>query len=117
MPYLSEPIRTATSLTEVRWACKYEGVNTLVQRLKAVLASLHKIVDSNSNQLDLAAGVYHKMMSGKFIISLCFLHCVLAVIQGFSKGIQELCIEWVALSGEMLAFKKLLKELDTTEVV
>ena len=66
--YPNETIRAATSLTEVQWACKYEGVNTLVQRRKAVLASLHKLADSNSNHSERAAGVYHKMMSGKFII-------------------------------------------------
>ena len=84
--YPKQPIMAASSLTEVRWACKFEGVNTMVKRLRAILVSLQKIGASNSNQADSAAGLYHKILSGKFVISLCFLHQLLLIIHGLSKG-------------------------------
>ena len=68
--YPKQPIMAASSLTEVRWACKFEGVNTMIKRLRAILVSLQKIGASNSNQADSAAGLYYKILSGKFVISL-----------------------------------------------
>ena len=47
--YPKQPIMDASSLSEVRRACKFEGVNTMFKRLKAILVSLQKIDASNSN--------------------------------------------------------------------
>ena len=115
--YPKQPIMGASSLTEVRWACKFEGVNTMVKRLQAILVSLQKIGASNSNQADLAAGLYHKILSGTFLISLCFLHKVLAIMNGLSKTMQEYDIKWVNVANKMLAVKWLLLELKTTYIV
>ena len=41
--YPKEQVMAASSLTEVRWACKFEGVNTMVRRYQAILVSLQKI--------------------------------------------------------------------------
>ena len=47
----------------------------MVKILRAILVTLQKIGASNSNQADSAAGLYHKILPGKFVISsLCFLH-------------------------------------------
>ena len=115
--YPKQPIMAASSLTEVRWSCKFEGVNTMVKRLQAILVSLQKIGASNSNQPDLAAGLYHKILSGKFVISLCFLHKVLAIMNGLSKTMQEYDIKWVNVANEMLAVKRLLLELKTNDII
>ena len=84
-----QPVMAASSLTEVRWACRLEGVNTMVKRLKAILVGLQKVSASNSNQGDLSAGLYHKILSVRFVISLCFLHKVLDIMMGLSKTMQE----------------------------
>jgi hypothetical protein len=115
--YPKQPIMAASSLTEVRWACKFEGVNTMVKRLRAILISLQKIGASNSNQADSAAGLYHKILSGKFVISLCFLHQLLSIMDGLSKSMQETNIKWLNIANEMVAVRKLLVEIDTNEII
>ena len=65
--YPKEPIMAASSLTEVRWACKFEGVNTMVRKFRAILLSLQKIGASNFSQTDSAAGLYHKFHTGKCV--------------------------------------------------
>lgn len=104
--YPNEPLMAASSLTEVRWACKFEGVNTIVRRFKAILVSLQKTAAENSNQSDVAAGLYQKMLSGRFIVSLCFLHRVLTIMNGLSKAMQEVNIKWIPIASEMLAVRE-----------
>ena len=65
----------------------------------------------------MAAGLYHKILSGKFVISLCFLHKVLAIMNGLSKTMQEYDIKWVNVANEMLAVKRLLLELKTNDII
>ena len=106
----------ASSLTEVRWACKFEGVNTMVRRYQTILVSLQKISATNSNQSHAAAGLYHKLRSGRFAISLCFIHNVLSLMSGLSQLMQETTIKWITISSGMLAVKKLLVVLDCHEI-
>lgn len=115
--YPKEPLLAASSLTEVRWACKFEGVNTMMRRLKAILLSLQKIADSNSSQTDSAAGLYHKILCGKFIVSLCFLHRVLSIMNGMSMVMQESDIKWVTAANEMVAIRKLLVEIESDKII
>ena len=114
--YPKQPIMAASSLTEVRWACKFEGVNTMVTRLRAILVSLQKIGASNSNQANSAAGLYHKILSRKFVISLCFLHQVLSIMHGLSKAMQEINVKWLNVADEMVAVRKLLVEMETNDI-
>ena len=114
--YPKQPIMAASSLTEVRWACKFEGVNTMIKRLRAILVSLQKIGASNSNLADSAAGLYHKILSGKFVISLCFLHQVLSIMHGLSKAMQEVNAKWLHVANEMVAVRKLLVEMETNDI-
>ena len=88
----------------------------MVKRLPAILVSLWKIGASNSNQADLAAGLYHKIISGKFVISICFLPKVLAIMNGLTKIMQEDDIKWVNVANEMLVVNKLLVELETDDI-
>ena len=114
--YPKEQIMAASSLTEVRWACTFEGVNTMVRRYQAILVTLQKISATDSNQADSAAGLYHKLLSGRFAISLCFIHKVLSIMSGLSQLMQETTIKWITVSSEMLAVKKLLVELVCDEI-
>lgn len=79
----------------------------MVKRLRAILVSLQKIGASNSNQTDSAACLYHKILSGKFVISLCFLHQVLSIMHGLSKAMQEINVKWLNVASEMVAVRKL----------
>ena len=88
----------------------------MVTRMKAIMASLKEIAnDNSSNQSDLAAGVYHKIISGKFMISLSFLHKVLSTLDGLSKEMQEHTISCITISSELTASKKILENLDEKE--
>ena len=106
-----EHIMAASSLTEVRWACKFEGVNTIVRRFQAILMSLQKISSTNSSQADSAAGLYHRILLGKFVVCLCFVHKVLSILNGLSKFMQEISINWITVGSEMVAVRKLLVEI------
>jgi hypothetical protein len=68
--YPNEQKMGVTALTEVRWGCQFEGVSTILARIKALLASLIEIAASTSNTADKAAGLYHKILSADFITSL-----------------------------------------------
>ena len=72
--FQKQPVMAASSLTEVRWAPKFEGVDKMIKRFRVILVSLQKIGSSNSKQADSAV---HKILSGRFIISLCFLYYIL----------------------------------------
>ena len=37
--YPKEPLMAASSLTEVQWACKFEGVNTIVRQFNSIVMS------------------------------------------------------------------------------
>ena len=66
----NEPAMSVGKLTEVRWSCKFEAVDTIISRIKPLLISLQKIAAGDSNKADAAAGVYHKMLSSSFLTSL-----------------------------------------------
>ena len=88
--YPKEHIMAVSSLTNIRWAYKFEGVNTIVRRFQAILQSLQKISATNSSQADSAAGLYHKILLGKFVICLCFVHKVLSILYGLSKLLERI---------------------------
>ena len=57
------------------------------------------------------------MLSGRFIVSLCFLHRVFAIMNGSSKAMQEVNIKWIAIASEMLAVRKLLKDVNIHDII
>ena len=58
--YPENPVKAASSLIEVRWSCKYDGVNTLVTRIKAGISTLSAVAAGDSNKSEIGAGIYHK---------------------------------------------------------
>ena len=68
--YPKEHKKCLSALTEIRWGCQFEGVDTILTRIRALLASLSDIAGSTSDTADKAAGIYHKMLSSNFITSL-----------------------------------------------
>lgn len=114
--YPEEPLMSIGKLTEVRWSCKFEGVQTMVCRIKPLLTSLLKIAGGGSNKADAAAGAYHKILSASFITSLVFLREVLAITDGFNKLLQEKTVDWVTAHSEFEICKKLLQELNIGDI-
>ena len=67
--------------------------------------SLQKIGASNLNQANSAAGLYHKIFSGK-ICSLVFHHQVLSIMHGLSKAMQEINVKGAARLKQLQKLKK-----------
>ena len=114
--YPKQQIKQLSGLTEVRWSCRYEGVNTVINTIKAILVSLQLIANGNSNTADQAAGTYHKIMSSSFITSMVFLHNILAITDGLNKHLQEVNVDFVVAQGELNVCKKLLADLSVEKV-
>ena len=112
--YPKEHMMAASSLTVVRWACKFEGVN---RRFQAIPQSLQKISYTNFSHADSVAGLYHKTLSGKFVICLCLVHKVLSILDGLSKLLQEINTNWITACSEMVAVRKLLVEIEIDEII
>ena len=70
--YPNEPIVSAKSLTHTRWSCRFLALDTIFRKLKTILIYLQKVSTTNSSYAEVAAGLYHKFLPSKFIISLSF---------------------------------------------
>ena len=114
--YPNQPVLHITVLHEVRWSCKFEGVNTVLKRIKAILVALQIIANGNSKTADEAAGTYHKMMSSSFITSLVFLHNILAITDGLNKQLQAVSVDWIAARSELQVCKTLLQDLSVDKM-
>ena len=78
----------------VRWEIKFLVVQCIVKRIKAIILSLQIIAMDNNTYSDCAAGLYHKIMSGKFILKLTILYNVLLKFYDLSKYLQSPQICW-----------------------
>ena len=114
--YPKQRVLEFSSLTETRWSCKFQGIDKIIKRIKAILVSLQTIAGNNSNKSDKAAGVYHKMMSSQFITSLIFLHNILAITDGLNKHLQDTNVDWKAAQTELNVCKKLLADIAVTDL-
>ena len=115
--YPKEHITASSSLTEVRWACKFEGVNTIDDFKLFCKASKRSAPRIPAKLTQFAAGLYHKILSGKCVICLCFVHKVLSLLDGLSKLLQEININWITVGSEMVALRKLLVEIEIDEII
>ena len=114
--YPNEPIVSAKSLTDTRWSCRFLALDTIYRKLKALI-SLQKVSTTNSSYAEVAAGLYHKIISSKFIISLVFLHEVLGKIQNLNLCMQEKNIKWIAIVSEIHAIKQQLEMINISEII
>ena len=103
-----KPVMSVGKLTEVRWSCKFEGVDTIIRCIKPLLISLQKIADGDSNKSDAAAS--------SFITSLVFLHEVLAITDGLNRQLQEKEVDWVTARQELEVCKKMLEDLNIESI-
>ena len=72
---------------------------------------------TNSSYAVVAVGLYHKILSGKFIISLVFLHEVLGKIQSLNLCMQEKNIKWITIVSEIHAIRQQLERINTGEII
>ena len=115
--YPNEHMVSAKSLTDTRWSCRFLALDTIYRKLKALLISLQKVSTTNSSYAEVAAGLYHKILSSKFIISLVFLHEVLGKIQTLILCMQEKNIKWISIVSEIHAIKQQLEMINISEII
>ena len=90
-------MKAASSLIEIRWSCKYDEVNTHVTRIMVVISTLSAVAAGDSNKSEIGTGIYHLILSRKFLVSMCFLHKIMSILNRLSKIIQEDDIAWISL--------------------
>ncbi|CAB3986535.1 Hypothetical predicted protein [Paramuricea clavata] len=102
-----------TQQIDVRWGCKYEAVDVISERFDVVLTTLIDVANNpgendedseddeygyTKSQAETAAGLNHKLMSGKFIVGLTTLHKGTTVMTPDDQGhqINEFIAELIA---------------------
>ena len=114
--YPSKQVKHIPQQIDVRWGCKYEAVDVISERYTVVLTTLIDVANNPSgskknleddengytkSQAEMAAGLYHKLMSGKFIVGLAALHQYLGKLYFLNKELQAEEIDWTDVQYEL----------------
>jgi hypothetical protein len=114
--YPSKQVKHITQQIDVRWGCKYEAVDVISERFDVVLTTLIDVANNpgendedseddeywyTKSQAERAAGLYHKLMSGKFIVCLTTLHKYLGKLYFLNKELQAEEIDWTDVQYEL----------------
>ena len=114
--YPSKQVKYIPQKIDVRWGCKYEAIDVISERYTVVLTTLIDVANNPSgnkenleddengytkSQAETAAGLYHKLMSGKFIVGLTALHQYLGKLYFLSKELQVEEIDWTDIQYEL----------------
>ena len=107
--YPSKQVKHFPQQIDVRWECKYEAVDDISERYIAVLMTLIDVANNPSGseenledgengytrlQAETAAGMYQKLMSGKFIVGLSALRQYLGKLYFLNKEVPAEEINW-----------------------
>ena len=97
--------------SDIRWSSMFFVVDVLCSRYQEILFTLVKREDDTDEPAVTCAGLYHKMASGKMILTCVILKNVLAATTGLSDILQNPHLEWCAAVHEIEMTKKLLEQL------
>ncbi|XP_028394504.1 uncharacterized protein LOC114518700 [Dendronephthya gigantea] len=91
---------------EIRWGCKFEAVDLLVDKPRVFLETLVRVAQNRDNVHDpkhaeQAAGFYHKLITTKVVIGLIVLRAYLAELFFLSKELQTESINWTDVQHEL----------------
>ena len=82
----------------MRWSCKFEAIDFVAEKPECILATLAEVSNNGAvhgaKHADEAAGFYHKLMTGKFVVALVTLQLFLAELDNLSKELQAVDINW-----------------------
>ena len=111
--YPNKQVKHIMQQIDIRWGCKYEATDVMYQRFDVVLTTLIDVANNpggseeddeygyTKSQVETAAGLYHKLMSGKFIVSLTTLRKYLGKLYFLNKELQAGEIDWTDVQHEM----------------
>ena len=99
-------VKHITQQIEIRWACKFEGIDFVLNQIVVIRDTLVSVINSdtgsyNPKHVETAVEIYHKLMSGKFIISLVALHAYLRQLFYLNKELQAERIDWTDVMFEL----------------
>lgn len=101
---------------EIRWGCKFEAVDLMTDKPQVILATLVRVTQNpdvhDPKHVEQASGFYHKLISGKFIISLITLKAYLAEMFYLSKELQSEEINWTDVQYEIERVKQSISTID-----
>ena len=101
---------------EIRWGCKFEAVDLMTDKPQVILATLVRVTQNpdvhDRKHVEQASGFYHKLISGKFVISLITLKAYLAEMYYLSKELQSEEINWTDVRYEIERVKQSISTID-----
>ena len=102
---------------DIRWACKFEAIDLVAEHLNTILSTLSHVSNtSGSKHAEEAAGFYHKLISGKFIVALVTARAYLA--ENFlSKKLQAVDINWTDVEHCIRSTKAGIEEITTEKLL
>lgn len=86
--------RELQRLSDTRWACRYNAVNSICHTLDAILGTLEEIADdSDGMKATQATGLLLQVKSFKFLICLVTFDKVLSITKGLSDVLQSISLD------------------------
>ena len=115
-------IKHITQQMEIRWACKFQGVDFIVNHVLVVVGTLVRVVNSDKGSFDpkhveTAAGLYHKLLSGTLIVSLVTLQSYLGKLYYLSMKLQAERINWTDVMYEMKRTRRLFESITDDSIL
>ena len=100
-------VKNITQQIEIRWACKFEGIDFVLKNINVIHMVLIKIMNAEkgsfkSKHVETALGIYHKLLCGKFVVSMVTLHNYLKELYYLNKELQAEKINWTNVNFEIL---------------
>ena len=104
--YPGRQIKYLHQQIEIRWGCKFEAVDLLVDKPEVFLETLVRVAQNQEkvhdpNHAEQAAGFYHKLITTKVVIGLVILRAYLSELFFLSKELQTESINWTDVQHEV----------------
>ncbi|CAB4016140.1 zinc finger MYM-type 1-like [Paramuricea clavata] len=104
--YPRSQIRYLHQQIEMRWGCKFEAVDLLVDKPEVFLETLVRVAMNRDKvhdpkHVERAADFYHKLITTKVVIGLIILRAYLAELYFLSKELQTESINWTDVQHEL----------------
>ena len=115
-------IKHITQQIEIRWACKFQGVDLIVNHVLVVVGTLVRVVNADKGSFDpkhveTAAGLYHKLLSGTLIVSLVTQQSYFGKLYYLSMKLQAERINWTDVMYEMKRTRRLFESITDDSIL
>ena len=112
--YPKKQVQFLVQQHDIRWACKFEATDFVAEHPNIILSTLSHVSNTaGSKHAEEAAGFYHKLISGKFIVALVTARAYLAELNFLSKEIQAVDINWTDVEHCIRSTKAGIEEITT----